>query len=536
MTLEKNLLALAERDPELVVRLSWPAGSDHVVEGAEGPEYVLGMQRFPLRVGPEAAAGLARQAGDEAFLFGLGLGELAAALLAGGRLVVAWERDPWLMRLALSRHDLSGALRAGTLRLLLGSDLVEERRRGLRGGLVLHPLLGQVYGVERRLLEGRHDRPVAALASGGLFVQDLAAGLERAGLAPFTLDLGRLSREELSRSLGRLRPALLAAVNYVDGLAEFCAAHGVTLVCWEIDPATSDLQPCGEPGRSFIFTYRRGAVAEYRAAGFPHVEHLPLAADPARRRPVDVSGPESARHRAAVSVVGSSMVPDVARHERAFLEAWEAAHGPGARGTGLAALSWVLEAQSRDLSAHRVPALLAGRWPALAAAHPEAVRAASEIAAALKRLAAVRRLARFAPRVWGDEGWREAEGGGVAYMGPAGHGDELDRIYCGSAVNVDLGRLYQMDIVTMRVFDVLACGGFVLAERSDDLAALFEVGVEVDCYGSLEELERKVAHYLAHPDRAAALAARGREAVLGRHTVQSRVDHMLAVAGCAPPG
>ena len=33
-------------------------------------------------------------------------------------------------------------------------------------------------------------------------------------------------------------------------------------------------------------------------------------------------------------------------------------------------------------------------------------------------------------------------------------------------------RFYQRDIVTMRVFDVLASGGFVLAEWSEDLAEL----------------------------------------------------------------
>ena len=73
--------------------------------------------------------------------------------------------------------------------------------------------------------------------------------------------------------------------------------------------------------------------------------------------------------------------------------------------------------------------------------------------------------------------------------------------------------MYQDDIVTMRVFDVLACGGFVLAERSSALAELFEIGAEVDCYASADELEAKVAHYLAHPDSARAIARRGREAV-----------------------
>ena len=85
-------------------------------------------------------------------------------------------------------------------------------------------------------------------------------------------------------------------------------------------------------------------------------------------------------------------------------------------------------------------------------------------------------------------------------------------------------------MVTMRVFDVLACGGFVLAERSSALAELFEIGAEVDCYASADELETKVAHYLAHPDSARAIARRGRDAVCARHGMDARVAHMLAAS------
>jgi spore maturation protein CgeB len=83
----------------------------------------------------------------------------------------------------------------------------------------------------------------------------------------------------------------------------------------------------------------------------------------------------------------------------------------------------------------------------------------------------------------------------------------------------------------MRVFDVLACGGFVLAERSEALAELFEIGVEVDCYANADELEAKVELYLREPERARAIAVRGREAVQRRHTVAARVRHMLAASG-----
>jgi spore maturation protein CgeB len=373
------------------------------------------------------------------------------------------------------------------------------------------------------------------VCAGGLFVQDLAGALSRSGFAPYTLDLQRLSREELSRSIVHVHPALIASINYTDGLADFCAGHRTKLVCWEIDPSTSSLRPCGQPtDQAFIFTYRRAAVGEYRAAGFQNVEYLPLAADPERRRPVDLEEKELERYRAPVSIVAASMVPEVPRHERSFLDAWRNYRGgdAGAEAEGARVLERVLEEQARDDSSYRVPQIMERGWPDFVrVAGPEATRAAGEVAAALKRLSCGRRLARFGVRIWGDEGWRQVDGAGATYQGPAGHEHELAKVYCGSTVNVDLGRLYQMDIVTMRVFDVMACGGFVLAERSDDLGSLFEIGVEVECWATPRELVAKVDHYLAHPRAAGELARRGREAVLERHTIQARVEHMLSVAG-----
>ena len=93
---------------------------------------------------------------------------------------------------------------------------------------------------------------------------------------------------------------------------------------------------------------------------------------------------------------------------------------------------------------------------------------AAQIAAAEKRLCYLRALAASGSgelSVWGDDGWSALEGSGARQRGYAGHRHELTRIYASAGINVDIGRLYQSDIVTLRVFEVLACQGFLLAEH-----------------------------------------------------------------------
>ncbi|HUT43969.1 MAG TPA: glycosyltransferase, partial [Desulfobacterales bacterium] len=150
-----------------------------------------------------------------------------------------------------------------------------------------------------------------------------------------------------------------------------------------------------------------------------------------------------------------------------------------------------------------------------------------EIAAAEKRTNYIANLGSLGVKVWGDDGWMNTEQYGVKYMGSAGHTFEINKIYSASSINVDINRLYQMDIIPMRVFDIMACGGFVLAEYSKELSNIFEIGKEVETYSTLDELVSKATYYLDHESEALEIAKRGRGAVLKNHTISGRVKYML---------
>src|SRR4051794_4159834 len=113
--LRPNLEALARRDPELVQRIGWPVESDHVALEESGEVvYRLHQGRYRLNLSEEEvtrALPAAPPEGSEIFVFGVGLGEPIDAILrlsASARpdlKIVAWERDPWLLRLALGQND-----------------------------------------------------------------------------------------------------------------------------------------------------------------------------------------------------------------------------------------------------------------------------------------------------------------------------------------------------------------------------------------------------------------------------------------------
>jgi spore maturation protein CgeB len=155
----------------------------------------------------------------------------------------------------------------------------------------------------------------------------------------------------------------------------------------------------------------------------------------------------------------------------------------------------------------------------------------AETSAMNRRLKIVSGLSQYGINVWGDEGWEKIAGRGVIYRGYAGHRRELVNIYNASGINLDVNRLFQRHIVPMRVFDVLACRGFMLAEHSRALADLFDIGREIISYRSVKELHDHVNHYLGDPGSRREIAAAGMEAVIKRHGMESRVACMLEIAG-----
>ncbi|MBI4805399.1 MAG: glycosyltransferase [Desulfovibrio sp.] len=272
-----------------------------------------------------------------------------------------------------------------------------------------------------------------------------------------------------------------------------------------------------------LFTWNQDTVAPLTALGFELVDYLPLATDTEHFKPGVVGKPA---WRSPVSFVGDSMVRPVSKLLNR-LKPWpqvldlarQAASGFASSCAG----------DSLKFMRTESPALFK-LWEEL----PDPLRRLdleqflTWEATRLYRLQRVSSLLPFSPLIAGDSGWRSLlPRGSWKLLGPLDYYRDLPGFYPLSEVNFNATSLQMKGAVNQRVFDVPACGGFLLSDWREQMKGLFEPGKETACYGNVEEIGGLVRHFLNHPDERLKIVSAARNRVLAEHDYTHRMKHML---------
>ena len=117
----------------------------------------------------------------------------------------------------------------------------------------------------------------------------------------------------------------------------------------------------------------------------------------------------------------------------------------------------------------------------------------------------------------------------VHCMGPAKTLTEMPRIFHASKINLNITMRPIESGLSLRVWDVLGCGGFLLTNYQAEIPEYFEIGKDLETYESIEELEQKAAYYLSHEEERLEIAIHGYETVAKLHTYEIRIAEMIRI-------
>lgn len=162
---------------------------------------------------------------------------------------------------------------------------------------------------------------------------------------------------------------------------------------------------------------------------------------------------------------------------------------------------------------------------------PKFTRFVLQLAASRLRISYLSAAQFFGLTIYGDALWGKREMSGHLVKSYAGHSLDYEtqtpEVYAASAINLNLFHPQIVEGIPMRVYDVLACGGFLLSQYRPVLEEQFTIGKDLDVFHNPSELAEKIRFYLQHEDQRREMAAHGRETVLQHHTYRHRIRQIM---------
>ena len=117
--------------------------------------------------------------------------------------------------------------------------------------------------------------------------------------------------------------------------------------------------------------------------------------------------------------------------------------------------------------------------------------------------------------------------------------EETIRVYSRSRINLGFATVadsHESFSLKERDLDVPMSGGLYFTQYHRELGDVYEIGREIVCYHSPEDLAEKIKFYLSHPDKAEEVRLAGHRRAINEHTWSRRCRQAFRALGVSVPG
>ncbi|MFN2343086.1 MAG: glycosyltransferase [Desulfonatronovibrio sp.] len=272
-----------------------------------------------------------------------------------------------------------------------------------------------------------------------------------------------------------------------------------------------------------IFTWDADNIQSLKSLGFEKVFYLPLATDSHRFSPGKKLPGFSPQAR-DISFVGNSMVHKV-----------KSRLGKLRVNSGFLADNFHDVAESFAGSHHNLIYPLLSENFSEHARHFDALPSIESKldfetlvtweATRIYRKKCVENILPFHPLIAGDDGWKSTfpVTENWDYHPELNYYDDLPGFYPHARINFNTTSAQMKGAVNQRVFDVPACGAFLVTDYRKQIENLLEPEKEVVFYKELEEIEDILRFFLKNPGQRKQIVDRARTRILSEHTYDHRL-------------
>ncbi len=366
--------------------------------------------------------------------------------------------------------------------------------------------------------------------------KDWAYTLRRMGADVMEIPFGHKQNIDLhtEKKLKDYRPDFVVTANYRPHTAESMALFNIPYVCWAIDTSALDSYWRRDlvSDNTHIFHFSKIEAERFRKIGVKNVTWLPLASNLERFKPF----PENPDFACDISFVGATATvngyTDIMARLREKLKSRESDVDEKNRIFRLIRAFGTIIDRHTDMSAGWRPSdykkEIGNAIYSLAELSPDAILFAigDQITSNL-RANIISSLSPLGIHLWGDNWWSAYISKGAKYRGPSNYHDELPEIYSSSKINIHTNRIYHRDVTPLRIFDILACKSFLLAEYREAYNDCFEIGEDLICFKTAQEAVDLARYYLKRPEERIAIAQSGYKKTVERHSLKGRWERII---------
>lgn len=328
--------------------------------------------------------------------------------------------------------------------------------------------------------------------------------------------------------------AFVFSINFFPAISYTCERLKVPYVCWTVDSPVPELfSNALKNTYNRIFLFDRAQYEFFSPVNPSCIRYLPLAADVKRFESavLSMTDEDYAAYGAEVSFVGS-LYTEKCRYDSLTLSERTRGYVDG-----------LMEAQLRVFGCNVIPdSLTESVIHEIADADPDFYRGEDLRDGAARyltahqyigmKLAAVEReriLNRLSERFPVTLYTRSDTSAlpRVDCRGGVNTLTEMPKVFQASRINLNMTMRPIETGLSQRIWDVLACGGFLLTNYQAEIPDYFEIGKDLETYESMEELEEKVQYYLTHEEERMEIAINGYEKTAASHTYEMRLAQMI---------
>lgn len=106
---------------------------------------------------------------------------------------------------------------------------------------------------------------------------------------------------------------------------------------------------------------------------------------------------------------------------------------------------------------------------------------------------------------------------------------QMPKVFHASKINLNMTMRPIETGLSLRIWDILGSGGFLLTNYQAEIPEYFEIGKDLEVYESMEDLIYKIDYYLHHEAERIKIALNGYEKTAAHHTYEMRLAKMLQI-------